>query len=238
LSKSETGHHVTSNEMRHDLNRLAAFAEDRLGPEERMRVTEHLALCADCRETLAAMARARGGDVTFASRDIKSPLTRPHVWLPMAAALVVATGLTVGLITSGRVTRPSTEAPGAIVPTPGRPDAQGQRTGPPTPPQEAGGRTGREQVSTPASPPPEGLLARRGGERKIGGKTFHLVAGEWIDTAYDRLGNLRVVEVRTTEDRSALLQRMPALTPYAGLGNRVTVVVDNVVYLFDVPLPR
>ena len=90
---------------------------------------------------------------------------------------------------------------------------------------------------SPAAPTSEGLLARRSGQRIVGGKTFHLVAGEWIDSGYDRLADLPVVQVATPAERAALLARLPALKPYAALGNRVVVVVDAVVYRFDVPLP-
>jgi hypothetical protein len=219
---------VNSDEAQHDLNLLAAFAEDRLGANERARVTEHLVACALCRETLAALAHATPDALTPGYRSVSSfPsfafFARPSVWLPMAATLVVATGLTLRLMTSSPVSAPAVHPQATTTMPNERPVKPDERP------------VVRSAEAPPTSIPTEGLLARRSGERKIGDKTFHLIAGEWVDSSYDRLAGLQVVEVRTSDERADLLRRVPALTPYAGLGNRVTLVLDAVVYRFDVP---
>ena len=58
------------------------------------------------------------------------------------------------------------------------------------------------------------------------------MAGEWIDTAFDPFDVLPVEIIEGAEMRSSTLVRVPALTPFAALGARVTVVHDGVVYRF------
>lgn len=72
----------------------------------------------------------------------------------------------------------------------------------------------------------------RGGNRVVGDRSFHLVAGEWIDAAYDPLGLLPVEVIDGPEARAAVVTRVPALTPFAALGARVVVVQEGVVYRF------
>jgi Ca-activated chloride channel family protein len=67
----------------------------------------------------------------------------------------------------------------------------------------------------------------------VAGKTFRLVFGEWIDADFDGSALLPEVSVSTPEERSALLARIPALVPYAALGERVLVVHDGTVYRFQ-----
>jgi hypothetical protein len=66
----------------------------------------------------------------------------------------------------------------------------------------------------------------------LGGKTFRLVAGEWVDSDYDPL-SLLPVETVSASTRASLLDRMPELKPYAALGPNVLVVHRGVVYRFS-----
>ena len=75
----------------------------------------------------------------------------------------------------------------------------------------------------------------RGAERRVGDKRFRLVAGEWIDAAYDPMDPRPVVAVTTPAERTALLERLPALRPFADLGERVIVVHGGSVYKFGRP---
>lgn len=79
----------------------------------------------------------------------------------------------------------------------------------------------------------EDLLVKRSAGRAVAGKTFRMTGGEWIDTSFDLSRALPTVIVRGGEERSALLQRVPELAPYAELGNRVTVVWQGTVYRFE-----
>jgi hypothetical protein len=81
------------------------------------------------------------------------------------------------------------------------------------------------------------LLIRRGGTRSVGGKTFRLVAGEWVDSAYDPALALATLYVRGDAERAALLSEKPGLRAYARMGPSVVVVFDGVVYRFQ-PGPR
>jgi hypothetical protein len=137
------------------------------------------------------------------------------VWMSLAATLTLAT--IVGVM---RRQPPATEVPPAVTTPAVTPPA----TSPvPTPPPTV----------TPAPPRdvPEDLTTRRSGTRDIGGKTFRLIAGEWIDTAYDPLALLPAQDVDPSA-REATLARIPALTPYAALGPRFVVVHDGTVYRF------
>jgi len=66
----------------------------------------------------------------------------------------------------------------------------------------------------------------------INGKTFRLVAGEWIDSAYDPIALLPVQEIAGPEARAAVIARIPALAQYVALGSRVIVTHDGIVYQF------
>ncbi len=189
----------------HDTNAIAAYIEGRLEGDEKARFTAHLASCAECRGTLALLARESDalGVSTKESepRDpsIKTPF-RPwapalRVLLPMAAGLVIisAVAFRAGWFKPApRVTYPELSP--------------------------------RTEI--------DDLLVKRGAERRIGGKTFRLVAGEWRDTAFDSLAGLPLVEVEGLQQRSELLSRVPALAPYAELGPRVLVVFEGNVYRF------
>lgn len=195
LSNGMMGAHV-------DPNTLAAFVDQRLDAAERAAVVEHLAACAECRATLAGMARG-------------SHVPRRRVvpaWLPAAAVLAATT--TAGVIVwrnQANVPVPREPAPGDVT-----------LTAPPSAP-----------VAAPAVPTSEDDLAqRRGGERRIGAKTFRLVAGEWVDTAFDPLAMLPQQEVTGAAARETTLARIPELRPYVALGADFLVVHDNVVYQF------
>ena len=175
----------------HDLNLLAASLEDRLDDQERAGLTLHLAGCAECRQTLALLARAGAEERLSLIRGRFGRLPR-HVWLPLAASLFIAVSL------AGWLYRPLP-------------------------------REGLERTTHPLD---ERLLLKRGGERQAAGKTFRLVAGEWIDAAFDPGQALPTVVVSGADERSALLSRLPDLAPYAALGERVVVVFEGTVYRF------
>jgi hypothetical protein len=90
-------------------------------------------------------------------------------------------------------------------------------------------------VITPKPPADPGTTRRSGSEREVAGRRFRLEAGTWIDTGYDQFALLPVVDVRTAEERDALVAKVPALKPFLELGPRVTVVHAGTVYRFDLP---
>lgn len=191
-----------------DPNDLAAFVEGRLPEGERATLVAHLAACRDCRATLAAYGRGAAAPRRQAS-------LRP--WLPIAAILVMSVGL--GLMV-WRAEGPQAPAP-APPDSPPRPPAAATSP-PPVAPAPPAAATGREDVSV-----------RRSGLRRVGDKTFQLVAGEWVDRAFDPLALLPVEEVVGDEARAALILRVPALAKYAALGPKVVVVHDKTVYRFQ-----
>jgi hypothetical protein len=78
-----------------------------------------------------------------------------------------------------------------------------------------------------------GLLVKRGAaQRHADGKSFRLVAGEWVDMGFDSTAPLPTMLIKGPDARAALVQRLPALGPYAGLGDRVVVVFEGTVYRF------
>jgi anti-sigma factor RsiW len=206
-----------------DLNAVAAYAEGRLAPAERLSVEGHLASCAECRGTAALYVRAQGGE---GGRRGVSPALR---WLAAAAGLLLATvvGLRVAWLNQS-------SAPLKASPTPPAPAGSAARPVLPEPPPapREGQPPARPADRPPSEPIDESLLAKRGAAKRVAGKTFRLVVGEWRDSELDPVSELPVVEIRTAEERDALLARLPALTPYAGIGDRVTVVLDGTVYRF------
>jgi hypothetical protein len=161
----------------------------------------------------------------LATHDAAGPrsrsLFRPAVWLPIAATLALATTAALIVSRGDRAPLAPSSAP-AIAPQPSRPPIA-VPSQPSTPPPPAA-------VPTPADP--GSLATRRGAVQRVNGKTFRMVAGEWIDSAYDPLGLLPVQEITGPEARAALLARVPVLAPYAALGPRVIVVNDGLVYQF------
>lgn len=192
----------------HDMNRLAAFADQRLGDAERRATLEHLAGCSECRSVLASLAR--GGAI----RAKPGSWRVPAGWLSLAAAVVIAVAAGTYLLAPGTPVRPESQAPAASQPAaapaaPAAPDA-----------------------GTPSEAKPSDVL--RGPEtRSAGGHDFRLVAGEWVDTAYDPADVLPVVAITTPAERSRALAAHPALAPFFALGPRVTVVLDGTVYRTD-----
>lgn len=177
------------HDSQHDLGMLAALAEGRLEGQERERVVAHVADCPECRRTLAALGSAMA-DGTLSQPTRRSAgsarWTRPQVWLPVAASLLIASF--------------------------------------------AWFQYANVRQSTMID---EDLLVKRSAGRSVGGKTFRMTGGEWIDTSFDLSTALPTVIVRGGEERSAVLQRVPDLTPYTELGDRVTVVWNGTVYRFQ-----
>lgn len=194
-----------------DLNLLAAHRDGRLGPEESADLVAHLAECRTCRQTAALMARALSAE---SARRSVLPVTTG--WLAIAATLVLAS--IVGIRISRDRSSPVLEPEPA--PRPSAPSAA-----PPSSETSA-------PAMAPAAEPPD---VKRGGERKVAGKTFRLVLGEWVDRSYDPTAALPVVQVSDPEARRKLLAEQPQLVPYLGLGNRVLVVLDGTVYRFGPP---
>ena len=98
----------------------------------------------------------------------------------------------------------------------------------------------------PSPPPPDAVAAppadaapirRSPAERSIGGKQFRLVAGEWVDTAYDPFALLDAVTIATAADRDRITAERPPLRQYLPLGPRFVVVHDGRVYRFALPGP-
>jgi hypothetical protein len=217
----------------HNLNVLAALVENRLDATERTRVVAHLAACEDCRATLSAYIKVAGPvaprHTTAASEQ--RPKRAVPVWLPIAATLL----LTVAAAVISLQLRPNAPAPQPGVPTPStipQPVAPTPADPPAVPPARP---PAAEVPQRGGSDTPESPLRLRSGQRKVGDKTFRLIAGEWVDRAYDPLGGLPVVEATTPQSRAALIERVPALKPFFLLGDRVTVVHDGTVYRFVSP---
>jgi anti-sigma factor RsiW len=200
----------------HDAGLLAAYVEGRLDDAERSAFTAHLAACPECRQALAMMARAPGLRPAIASRRMAVP-----VWLGVAAAAILATVA---------VRQAGGPEPGDVaVPPP-------IRTSSPVPTEAAPVPVAPPKATVPAEDPlaDPGLLVKRGGAaRTIGGRSFHLRAGEWVDAALDPGASLPVVRVKGRADREAIAARVPALAPYLVLGDRVVVIVDGTVYRFS-----
>jgi hypothetical protein len=228
---------LSKNEMggsHPDLNALAAFIDQRLSEAERAAVVTHLAGCFDCRAVVAAHARGLGSTPVQADQPAGRRSRRgfrPAVWLPIAATLTLAT--TAALLVVWRIDR-GAPAPAGRVPIasePARPV-----TGTPVP--VAPGAQSPVRLPPPAPtvtvPPgqPDPLATRRSAVRVVNGKTFRLVAGDWIDAAYDPPALLPVRDLAGPDARADALARIPALAPYAALGANVTVVHEGVVYRF------
>lgn len=210
----------------HDLNTIAAYAEHRLGADERDRVERHLVACADCRATLATYARGAAAEPETTAQGGGGFGRTPHpAWLALAAGVVLAVGASLYTYT-----RMNPVAPGAAI--------EGTRPAPSVvpaaPPVES-------PVPPPAAPPArpsasrgEDLSRMRSGARRVGEKMFRLEAGTWVDTTFDLRQALPVTDISTPEARTALLEEKPALRSYADLGPQVIVVLDGRVYRFGI----
>ena len=208
----------------HDPGLLAAYLEGRLDAREREVLTAHLAGCAECRQVLALLARAAHAGLIPRPTPAARPGFALHRWLPLAAALVIAVATVVRWNWSPTPfgeTRPSPAPAGvSISPPPSASEAA------PSPASSPGGAKRRADTLDP------GVLVRRGAGRRVAGKTFRLAAGEWIDASFDPAAGLPITDVNGPDQRSSLLSRLPALAPYAALGERVLVVFEGTVYRF------
>ena len=232
MERKENGQ--VNDEREHDLNALAAHLEGRLEGEERQRTIEHLSRCLQCRETAALLSRAQPA-LAEKSGDPSEHrgVTARTWWLGLAAAAVVGTVVAVRLV--------STPAPDA-----------GPETGPSSSPHREAASISK--AADPPAPPPaevaptpppsarasrpvldEGLLARRSGVKRVAGKAFRPVGGEWIDTSYEPTAGLPEVDVAGADQRRRILSRLPALAPYFALGDRVVVVFEGTVYRLRTP---
>jgi hypothetical protein len=205
-----------------DFNTLAAVAEGHLHARELSRVMEHLASCAQCRGIVAELARGRSG-----RRTVRRWSTAT---LPLAASLAIATASgAIYLLVHDRVPHSATPlsqpppAPPAVTPS-GQPSPAlpvAPRAAPAEPAQTGGAAPG---------PPPQDRT-RAGGTRSVAGKTFRLVAGEWIDADYHMTDFLPDVDIRSRADLNAHAE----LRPFVTLGRRFTVVVNGTVYRIALP---
>lgn len=197
----------------HDPNLLAAYAEGRLDDGERRLMTGHLAGCGECRAVLAMLARSSAA-VTAPPRRSAVP-----VWMAVAATVVLAV---LGVRRTEGPATPSTTVPASTVPS-----VVPATSAPVSPTTDA---------RPPATPDPmldPDLLVKRGvAQRRVAGKTFRRSAGQWLDAEFDPTGTLPSVAIAGREARDAAVQRLPALAPYAALGDRVVVVLDGTVYRF------
>lgn len=87
--------------------------------------------------------------------------------------------------------------------------------------------------SAPVGVSEEELLTKRSAGRIVASKTFRMTAGEWVDSAFDPATEAQIVVIRGSEERLALLARIPELTPFTELGDRVVVVWEGTVYRFE-----
>lgn len=215
----------------HDTNLLAAYLEGQLSEDERSRVVSHLARCRQCRETLAMYAQGTADGQRAPTVSGRSPIRWKdlRVWLPIAAVIAVSTGAAISVLRlTERADRGAANTQAPVSDTP-------RETPPPAPVPSP---EPREAVPAPDETRADaGLDARRSGERRVGAKTFRLVAGEWVDTQYDPLDLLPMVEAASAGERAALYERVPALRRYAGIGNRVLVVHEGSVYRIN-SVPR
>lgn len=218
-----------------DLTALAAFVDGRLSEPERRACVTHLAQCAECRAIVATYARGAAPD-SGAGAAAAPVAARPRfrgvpAWLPIAATVMLATTAAITWWRMDATVAP-VSAP-SLAPTTPSPDVPPPASSQPAPAPETPPVAAPAQPASPStSQTPELLGPRRSGERIVGGKTFRLVAGEWIDAAYDPLDLLKIENVEGPEARTAVFARLPALAEYAALGPRVIVVVDGTVYRF------
>jgi len=195
-----------------DLNALAALVDGRLDPAARADLTVHLAGCPQCRAIVAELAR----DPAPAVRS------RTPVLATAASVGALLVGGGIYLLVHDR------ERAAAVPPPVLRPTTP--VAAPPAPSRSAPG-TAASSPSSPTSPSPPPDRTRAAGTTSVSGKTFHLVAGEWIDDAYRENDFLPTVEVSSRRQ----LDATPALRRYAALGSRFVVVIHGTVYRVSLP---
>jgi hypothetical protein len=210
---------------------MAAMIDGNLSEEERAAHVRHLAECEECREAVAEYARAvdhvgltsRRDETADTSPDALRRTGRSRFWFPLAATVGLAT--VAGLLVLRNQPQPVTDAPAPAPTQPASSDPAPPAPAVPSPPP---------QPAPPAPAPADDVSVRRSGTRSIGGKTFRLIAGEWVDTAYDPLALLPEAHV-TPANRDATFAKVPRLAPFAALGPRFVIVLDGTVYKFATP---
>jgi anti-sigma factor RsiW len=201
-----------------DFQALAACADNRLSAAERARAIEHLASCARCRTIVAELVRSR--------HTARPSVSRFSGALALAASLTVAlAGGTIYWVMRDTGPGPATTVAQPAAPLPGAP-APAPAPTPSLPPRPA--------PATPSIPglPPD--RPRSGGPRVVGGKTFQLIAGEWVDRGYHLADGLRIIDIQTDDD----VKSHPALAAFAELGPRFTVVIGGAVYRVTLPTAK
>jgi hypothetical protein len=201
-----------------DFDALAGFVDNGLGRSERAQLVDHLASCDRCRTIVAELARSRA--------PARSGRSFISVALPLAASLMLAVaggGLYWLVRTPGSGVLPAVEPSSPNPPAPAQPSSPGA-----TPSVSPSGTPFRGRPATASNAPDR---TRAAGTRSLGGKTFRLVAGEWIDVEYRLSDFLPVVDVRSRDDLTA----HPALGPFTTLGRRFTVVGGGTVYRVEIP---
>ena len=218
MERKEYGH--VNDDHEHDLNALAAHLEGRLEGEERQRTIDHLSRCLQCRETAALLSRSqpalaeKSGDPSV---DRGMARTARPWWLGLAAAAVVGTAVAVRVLSPSSSPHREPASVATAADSPKSPPVEAARTPSPSAP-----------VSRPVLD--EGLLARRGGVKRVAGKAFRPVGGEWVDMSYEPTAGLPEVDIGGPDERRRILSRVPALAPYFALGDRVVVVFEGTVY--------
>jgi anti-sigma factor RsiW len=203
-----------------DFDALAALVDDRLGRSERLQLLEHLASCERCRTIVAELARTR------------EPTGSVRSWIAVALPLAASVMLAVAggsLYWLARTTSSSPVLPPAVEPSEPNPPAPAQPTSSGATPSVS--PSGAPAPGTSATPPDLPDRTRAAGTRSLGGKTFRLVAGEWIDADYRLSDALPVDDVYSRGE----LEARDVLRPFAALGRRFTVVVDDRVYRVAIP---
>lgn len=210
----------------HDPGLLASSLEGRLDPREQEVLTAHLAGCTECRQTLALLARAAHEGLLTPSSHVARPAFALHHWLPLAAAAALVIAL-------ATITRLNWLPTHVDTPPSQTPPSNGSLSPPPSPSEAAPSPTSAPGTAKPRVDTLDpGLLVTRGATRRVAGKTFRFVAGEWIDSGFDPAGGVPIADVQGPDQRSSLLARLPALAPYSALGERVLVVFEGTVYRF------
>lgn len=202
-----------------DFDTLGAFLEGTLEPPQRARVEEHLSQCRECRATVALFASARAAPRRS---------SRAATWLAAAAGLLIATAVGVRVASKEPSPTSAAPAPAEAVATPAAPNAPAG-----TPAAAAPESPVVAPAPSGAQPAEEPLEIRRSGQKRVRRKTFRLEAGEWVDRDYDPDATLETITVSGAGQRRELLSRIPALAPFASIGDRVLVVYEGKVYRFS-----
>ena len=199
-----------------NLNALAAFADGGLSEQERASVVEHLASCGRCRTIAAELAREAAG------RQVAARWPRRALPIAASVAIAIVGGGLFWLVRDRGPSRDISPPPAAV-----RPAAPAQ-------PRPSAPERGAQPLSSPppAPRPPEPPdRLRASATRSVAGKSFRLVAGEWVDVDYRLADAAAVVDVRTPE----ALAEHEQLRRFADLGRRFTVLLDGTAYRVDLP---